>query len=127
MGHPHAHSHAHINWIGSAAYKRYLLNGNLSFISNITTSLADLYRSNYVKNHLVTMDGEGLEGQQCWKQGDGADAMEVSISGSGCRPTIASAMFGEADTIVKLAQLVGDQDLVQEFTAWRNLSRYPLT
>lgn len=52
--------------------------------------------------------------------------MEVSISGSGCRPTIASAMYGEADTIVKLTELVGggnSKDLKEEFTKWREISR----
>ena len=37
-----------------------------------------------------------------WWQDDDRDAMEVSISGPGCRPTIASAMWGEADAIARI-------------------------
>ena len=35
--------------------------------------------------------GRGIE---CFYQTDGADAMEVSVSGSGCRPTMAGEIAG---------------------------------
>ena len=51
------------------------------------------------------------DGTPCWWQNDGADAMEVSVSGSGCRPTMAAIMFGE----------VGGHRYTLRFLAHRNL------
>mmetsp|Transcript_18834 Transcript_18834/g.51603 ORF Transcript_18834/g.51603 Transcript_18834/m.51603 type:complete len:522 (+) Transcript_18834:2370-3935(+) len=76
---------------------------------------------------------------QCWWQEEGNDAMEVSISGSGCRPTLAAAMFGESQVILHLARLNNNhnhnnhnhnnnttewlQRLQDEFAYWNRLSQ----
>lgn len=106
------------NWIGTAAWQRYLLNGNSTFIESIADGLAKTFRSSYVPIFLKEAGGK-----KCWYNSDGADAMEVSASGSGCRPTIASAMYGEAECIVNIAKLMGNVSLKTEFEAWQELSR----
>ena len=63
------------------------------------------------------------EGRTCFWQDDGHDAMEVSISGSGCRPTIASVMFGEAAALLEIAALTGNTSVVPELTALREEAR----
>ena len=45
-------------------------------------------------------------GRMCFYQTDGSDAMEVSISGSGCRPTLNSVIFGEAVALLEIARWV---------------------
>lgn len=42
----------------------------------------------------------------CWYTNDGWDAMEGSISGTGCRPSINAIAFGEAAAMAELATLV---------------------
>ncbi len=42
----------------------------------------------------------------CFFQSDGADGGEVSIGGSGCRPTINSAMASEARAVAAIAELL---------------------
>ncbi len=126
---------SYTNWVGHASWHRYLLNGNATFVKSILDSLATTFRDIYVPKYLkeilwngasVTRGTKEQQVLQCWWQNDGYDAMEVSISGNGCRPTIASVMYGEAETIVKLSDLVGgekNQDLKKEFSKWREMSR----
>ncbi|KAH8061623.1 pro-kumamolisin [Aureococcus anophagefferens] len=60
----------------------------------------------------------------CWWQNDDRDAMEVSISGAGCRPTIAAALYGDAAAVAAMAALDPRNDaLVDEFAAYVNFSR----
>ena len=117
---------SYTNWIGHAAWHRYLLNGNTTFIASLRDGLTKTFREIYVPKYLKEILWNGTETLSCWWQNDGWDAMEVSISGSGCRPTIASAMFGEAETIVKLSGLIFDDSneaLREEFVQWREMSR----
>ncbi len=128
---------SYTNWIGHASWHRYLLNGNATFIGSLLDSMTKTFREIYVPKYLkeiiwngtTSATSGGSKNQQvlqCWWQNDGYDAMEVSISGNGCRPTIASVMYGEAETIVKLSDLVGgenSQKLKAEFTKWEELSR----
>lgn len=53
--------------------------------------------------------------QKCFYINDLLDAMEMSISGSGCRPTINSIMYGEAIAITKLATMANNTALVQKY------------
>jgi hypothetical protein len=131
---------SYTNWIGHASWYRYLLNGNRTFVASLMDGLAKTFRETYVPKYLREILWNGTQRTnnnssserndhvlRCWWQNDGYDAMEVSISGSGCRPTIASAMYGEAETVVKLSDLVGvgnDEDgLREEFTEWQEMSR----
>ena len=53
--------------------------------------------------------------------------MEVSISGAGCRPTIAAALYGDAAAVAAMAALDPRNDaLVDEFAAYVNFSRASL-
>ncbi|KAH8067805.1 hypothetical protein JL720_12304 [Aureococcus anophagefferens] len=62
-----------------------------------------------------------------WWQNDDRDAMEVSISGAGCRPTIAAALYGDAAAVAAMAALDPRNDaLVDEFAAYVNFSRASL-
>lgn len=142
---------SYTNWIGYASWQRYLLNGNATFVSSLLDRLAatfrDVYVPKYLKEIILLNDSDNDNSHannstnvlKCWWQNDGYDAMEVSISGNGCRPTIASAMYGEAETIVKVSALVDATNekkgannnsnskkfakLQEEFEEWRELSR----
>merc|ERR1712072_1493049 len=61
---------------------------------------------------------------QCFYQADSpGDAMEFSISGGGCRPTINSALFGEAQALLDLARNLGNDTVAPEFEPWRNFAQ----
>ena len=49
--------------------------------------------------------------------------MEYGIPVTGFRPTISSALYGEADAIVELAKLTGNSSIATEFDQWRQFSR----
>ena len=42
---------------------------------------------------------------------DGWDAMENSVSGTGCRPTITSAVYAEARAVSRIAAAVGNESV----------------
>jgi len=82
------------------------------------------FREYYISKYLREITINNSTVTPCWWQDDGRDAMEVSISGSGCRPTIAAAMYGEAETIVKLARMEPlNRTLELEYIKWQELSR----
>ena len=71
-----------------------------------------MFRTGYVAGHLrfilngskaTAPDADGTT--VCWSQSDGSDAMEVSISGNGCRPTYAAAMWGEAVAVLSMTDV----------------------
>lgn len=90
------------------------MTGNKTEIAELLPQLTKAYFSNFKKQW---WRDEGFGHTGCWWQSDGADAMEVSISGSGCRPTIAAAMFGEAIAAAKMATLLGNSSMAANFTA----------
>ena len=102
------------SWIGWSAWQRYLVTGNQTEIEALLPQLAKAYH-NHFKPQWWREQGFGEKG--CWWQSDGADAMEVSVSGTGCRPTIASAMWGEATAAAKMATLLGNAEMAANFTA----------
>ena len=51
-----------------------------------------------------------------WSQ-DGRDAMEISISGSGIRPTLNSYMYGDACAIARMAARQGRMDVSAKYAA----------
>jgi hypothetical protein len=113
------------NWIGHAAWQRYLVTGNSTFLETLMPLLAKLYETKYTSQYLRNYTASSTDGdeKQCWFQNDGSDAMEVSISGSGCRPTMASAMFGEAAALVQMGILLNDSTVTKQFETWRDFSR----
>ena len=70
-----------------------------------TTKPTDLVNNLYAweASHSVPF---GANNGSCFFQTDGADGGEVSIGGSGCRPTINSAMASEARAVSAIAQLL---------------------
>ena len=57
----------------------------------------------------------------CYMISDGYDAMEGSISGGGCRPTIGAMFWSDARAIATVARLVGNTSLASQFeqrAAW---------
>ena len=69
MTHPTA---ADTQWIGWATYNAFLVTGNLTHVETILPKLAASYRDVYIPQYKAEAGGE-----LCWKQSDGADAMEV--------------------------------------------------
>ena len=94
---------SYTQWVGWATYNAWLVTGNNTHLARILPLLASAYRTKYVQKY-----SRSAGGKACWWQDDGADAMEVSISGGGCRPTIASAMYGEATAVALMAGVVGN-------------------
>jgi hypothetical protein len=111
-------------WIGWSAVRRHELIGNLTFGHRLLDGMVAAFRGNGAayRGNIAKYLHNGT-GHQCWFQKDSNDAMEFSISGDGCRPTINAIMFGEADAIVRLAQSLGNNTIVAEFTLWRQMSQ----
>jgi len=109
-GKPQPHFHRYSSWFGSAAYDRYLVDGNGKFL----TGLLD----NFVSDHRAWESERGLTNGLFW-QYDVWDGMESSISGSrtvkNVRPTINSYMFANARAIADIARLAGRSDTAKEF------------
>jgi hypothetical protein len=93
------------SWIGHAAWERLKLIGpnHAGNASAAAAALASIYDEKAKRYRRVT--GRGVP---CWYQDDGHDAMEVSVSGSGCRPTMASIMYAEAMAVARFARLGGN-------------------
>ena len=53
----------------------------------------------------------------CYIMADGWDAMEGSVSGNGCRPTIGAMMYSEAMAIAGVANATGNMSLFSSFSA----------
>ncbi len=85
-------------WAADAIYNFYLVSHDKTSISQLFPELQANYMA-WEKDHL---DANGL----FW-QTDDRDGMEVSVCGSGYRPTINSYLFGDALAISKMATLLG--------------------
>jgi hypothetical protein len=109
------------SWIAWAAYKRFLVNGDVAFITQLLPDLLTNLRA--WKQQLW----ESYGGRDCYYQTDGSDAMEVSISGSGCRPTLNSMIFGECVALLEIAKLAKNTSIVEELTTLREHMRSVLT
>lgn len=91
-----------------SVYSVYLVNGDRSFATGLLSDLV----SNYGKWEETNRDTNGL----FW-QTDDRDGMEVTIGGSGYRPTINSYMYGDAVAIENIAALTGDNDLARRYAS----------
>eukprot|EP00937_MAST-01D_sp_MAST-1D-sp2_P007048 g7048.t1 len=115
------------SWIAHAAWRRALVTGNTTGLVRARAAMARSFRERIVPNHLATVNvdaGGSGRATMCWRQDDGADAMEVSVSGPGCRPTIAAALYGEASAIAAAFALPpANASARREFERWANLSR----
>ena len=93
-------------WAADAMYARYLADGRGEFL----TGLLDGLVANYKAWEKSRLHESGL----FW-QIDDRDGMEVSISGSGLRPTINSYMYGGSVALAKIAELAGQPDLAEQY------------
>jgi Trehalase len=107
-----AQLHKYSQWLDDALWQRYLVTGDKKFLVSLLPGLMRDYQQ-WENEHLTT---SGL----FW-QFDVRDAMEESISGSrtekNFRPTINSYMFGNAQALVKIAELASDKKAAEEFTS----------
>lgn len=95
-------------WIADALWQRHLVTGDDALMKDLLPDLV----TNYHKWEETRLGTNGL----FW-QIDDRDGMEVSVGGSGYRPTINSYMFADARAIAGIAQLAGQNDLSATFTA----------
>ena len=115
-GQPQPHFHKFSSWFESAAYDRFLVNGDKAFLTNLLGDFVADYRV-WEKEKLAT-NGFGA-GEMFW-QYDVRDGMEESISGSrtnkNLRATINSYMFANARAITDIARLAKDKSVEKEFS-----------
>jgi hypothetical protein len=93
-------------WAADALWARYLVSGDDRVIKELLPDLIANYEA-WEREH---RDTNGL----FW-QIDDHDGMEVSIGGSGYRPTINSYMYGDAIAIANIAKLAGQKEVAAKF------------
>ncbi len=95
-------------WAADAIWARYCVTGDKSLAIGL---LPDLM-ANFAAWETSHRDANGL-----YWQIDDRDGMEVSIGGSGYRPTINSYQFGDALAIARIAELAGKADVARDYRA----------
>lgn len=100
--------------VADALWGRYLVTGQKEPMVSL---LPDLVR-NYAAWTQEKQDPNGL-----YWQSDDRDGMEVSVGGSGYRPTINSYQYGDARAISAIAGVAGNQNLAGEFKAKADATR----
>ncbi len=94
-------------WAADSLYAKYLVGGN----KNLITDLFDELIRNY-----QAWESDHLEADGLFQQIDDRDGMELSIGGSGKRPTINAYMYGDANAISKIAELAGEDAIARAYT-----------
>lgn len=89
-------------WLADAIYARYLVTDD----ARLPLDLLDDLIANY-----EAWETEHLAANGLFWQLDDRDGMEFQISGSGCRPTINSYMYGDAVAIAHMAEMAGRADV----------------
>jgi hypothetical protein len=128
-------------WILTAAHKRAMVKGNLGLGKDFNGKDVDF--ATVLQNMVSWWDTRTMQlrldcqmaaknkdpgYEQCFSKGPGAfpypfcyivddgwDAMEGSISGDGCRPTIGAMKFGDALAIAAFARELGNTSLAETF------------
>lgn len=93
-------------WAAESLWARYLVTGDDRLIKELLPDLIANYEA-WEREH---RDANGL----FW-QIDDRDGMEVSLGGSGYRPTINSYMYGDARAIANIARLSGQKEVAANF------------
>lgn len=93
-------------WAANAIYNQYLVTSNPLIIKNLLPDMV----TNFEQWEKEKFSSNGL----FW-QIDDRDGMEVSICGSGYRPTINSYMYGDALAISNIAKLSGDKGVAKTY------------
>lgn len=94
------------SWIADAVYRYALAAGEEAFAVGLLDDLVSFYEKVEASN----MTKYGL----FWSYDD-RDAMEMSISGSGLRPTLNSYMCANAAAIARIADWAGEKELQERF------------
>ncbi len=93
-------------WAADALWARYMVTLDRNLVTDL---LGDLI-NNYKEWEKSRLEPDGL----FW-QIDDRDGMEISIGGSGKRPTINSYMYGDAVAIAKIASLANRKDITKRY------------
>lgn len=93
-------------WAADAMWARYLVTGDKEQVIDLLDDLV----ANYEAWEETKLCPDGM----FW-QIDDRDGMEVSVGGSGKRPTINSYMYGDAVAISRIAELAGRKELAKEY------------
>ncbi len=103
------HTRSYTTWFGQSVMAYSAVTGNESWaVARLPGLIADY--AGWVAEHYLNTTGD-----QCFTQTDNNDAMEDSISGNGCRPTINAAMHSNARAIAALAGLAQNSTLQAEW------------
>jgi len=102
------------SWIADAYYNRNLVTPNNDVLTDLLPDLIKSYEAwetgwMWTGNHLGLRDN-GMFYTICDR-----DGMEVSLSGSGYRPTLNSYMYGDAKAIARIARLAGNTQQAERF------------
>jgi hypothetical protein len=97
-------------WAADALYARYLVNGDRDFLVGLLPDLIKNWEAWRSTNYTPEI---GL-----YHQVDDRDGMEISIGGSGYRPTINSYEYGDAEAIARIADMAGKPDLAREYRGY---------
>ena len=117
-GGPQPHLHRYSNWGTWALYRRYLVNQDKAFITELLGA--------FIRDWQAWTAEQGMENGLYW-QYDVRDGMEESISGSrkvkNARPPLNSYMYGGALAISKIAQMAGRAEVAEEYAQKANRLR----
>lgn len=95
-------------WYATAVEDYLKLHPDCAFEAECLDKLISLYE----ERARISAHSSGLY----WSN-DGRDAMEISISGSGIRPTLNAYMYGDACAISRMAARQGRQDVSEKYAA----------
>ena len=98
--------HSYSSWIADAVYQYAQASNDRELAVDVLPELIRYYE--WMEDHHMTIYG------LFWSF-DGRDGMELSISGSGLRPTLNSYMYGNARAIEKIAVWAGDKKASERF------------
>lgn len=113
IGEGAASSHNYSFWMAKANYERYLVNGDADFIKNLYTPLKDHYYGwgNKYNSALGLYWQEGVwDGME-----NSATSLQADGEAPGYRPSINAYLFAEAQTLSKIAKMVGDEKGEKKF------------
>lgn len=97
-------------WIADAFHARHLITPNEELLVDLLPELVENYRA--------WETGVGKRGKRengLYFAIDDRDGQEMSIGGSGFRPTLSSYMYGDAKAIAAISRMAGDEDQAKLF------------
>lgn len=111
-GKPMAKLHKFSSWDPDALFQKYLVDGDVAYLTDMFPDL---------KNEYTYWEKENRLPNGLYWQYDVRDGMEEQISGGrkvkNARPTINAYMFGNAQALSKIAGMTGDQSVSDLFQA----------